>query len=340
MTDDATLTLSLDDARALAEEALRAGGCDDENARAVADIMIRAEADGCASHGLFRLPGYMAALESGKVDGAARPEITHLLPSVLRVDGHCGFAPLALEQVRPALIDAARTYGLAAASIIRAHHFSALWCEVEPLAEAGLCTFACTAYLPAMAPHGGYRALFGTNPMAFGWPRAGKPPMVFDQASAAMARGEVMIAARDGQPVPEGVGLDADGHPTTDPNAILDGGVLLPFGGHKGSAIAMLVELLAAGLTGDRFSYEAAEADNGDGGPPRGGEFLLAIDPSKFGDPGWLKHTEAFFDRLSAIPGTRLPGQRRHDNRARTAVSGIQMPSGLIQTIMEKSGKI
>merc|ERR1712138_88369 len=106
----------------------------------------------------------------------------------------------------------------------------------------------------------------------------GNNPVVFDMATATMAKGEVMIAARDGHELPNGVGLGPDGKPSNDPKEILKG-VLLPFGGYKGSAISLMVELFAAGLTGDNFSYEAGETDNNDGGPPKGGELIIAINP-------------------------------------------------------------
>jgi delta1-piperideine-2-carboxylate reductase len=142
--------------------------------------------------------------------------------------------------------------------------------------------------------------------------------MVIDMATAAMAQGEVQIAAREGHKVPRGTGLGPDGTLTTDPNEILKG-VLLPFGGYKGSAIALMVELLAAGAVGERFSFEAAEADNKDGGPPRGGEFMLAISPELLAGPDWAEHCEGFFRRFQAIEGVRLPGSRRHKNRLSTA---------------------
>jgi delta1-piperideine-2-carboxylate reductase len=168
--------------------------------------------------------------------------------------------------------------------------------------------------MPVVAPHGGRKALFGTNPISFAWPRPTKSPVVFDMATASMAMGEVQIAARDGHSVPLGTGLDAGGKLTTDPSEILKG-MLLPFGGHKGSAVALMVELLAAGAVGERFSFEAAEADNKDGGPPRGGEFMLAIDPQLVAGPDWAEHCEGFFRRFEAIEGARLPGARRHRNR-------------------------
>ncbi len=147
-----------------------------------------------------------------------------------------------------------------------------------------------------------------------------------------------MIAAREGRRLPAGVGLDAQGAATTDPQAIIDGGVLVPFGGYKGSAIALMVELLAAGLIGQAFSYEAKENDNGDGGPPRGGEFILAMDPTRFGDRDWLVHGERFLERLSGMQGVRLPGDRRYANRERNAEAGVEIPRSLHDSIAELTG--
>jgi delta1-piperideine-2-carboxylate reductase len=160
--------------------------------------------------------------------------------------------------------------------------------------------------------------------------------MVFDQASASMARGEVMIAARDGHDVPLGTGVDAEGNPTTEPQKIIDGGALLPFGGHKGSTIAMMIELLVAGLTGMDFSFEAQKNDNNDGGPPNGGEFMLALDPSRFGDEAnWLQHSESFLERLAGMEGAHMPGNRRYANRAKTAAEGIQVTETLLASCRE-----
>jgi delta1-piperideine-2-carboxylate reductase len=322
--------------RQLVENCLMANGANRENAAAVGRTIAAAERDGCASHGLFRMPGYIASLRSGKVNGNAQPSVSRISPAVVRVDGDHGYAPLALEAGREALIEAARENGIAAMALVNVHHFAALWVEVEPIAEAGCAAMAFTTYKPAVVPAGAKQPLFGTNPMCFGWPRGDRPPMVFDQASASMARGEVMIAARDGHAVPLGTGVDADGNPTTEPQKIIEGGALLPFGGHKGSTIAMMIELLVAGLTGMDFSYEAQKNDNNDGGPPNGGEFMLAIDPNRFGDAdNWLQHSEAFLARLAGMEGAHMPGNRRYANRAKTAAEGIQVIDSVLASCRE-----
>ena len=170
------------------------------------------------------------------------------------------------------------------------------------MADNGLPAIAMTAALPYVAPAGGAEAVYGTNPLAFAWPRKDQAPLAFDQAASARARGDVMIAARDGESVPEGVGLDAAGQPTTDPSAILNGGVQLPFGGYKGAAIAMMTELLAGPLIGERLSIEALDEPGGPEGMPLGGELILAFDP-KFtaGGDDWQGRSERLFSRLSLI---------------------------------------
>ena len=175
---------------------------------------------------------------------------------------------MVLNKSLPELIKAAKENGVAVLSITNSHHMAAMWPETEAIAEEGLVAFACTSYKPAVAPAGSIKPLFGTNPISFAWPRKNKPPVVYDMATASMAMGEVQVAKREGHKVPLGTGLTKEGKDTTDPAEIADGGVLLPFGGYKGSGIAMMVELLAGALVGDNFSYETAEKDNNDGGPP------------------------------------------------------------------------
>ena len=317
-----TVDLTLEDIHALAHETMTANGCDEANAAALADVIMRAEKDGSHSHGLFRVPGYVKALRSGKVDGTAKPRITQKTSAIVHVDGNGCFAPLAQAVGLPALAASAKETGVAALSLTNIYHFAALWPETEFLADRGLCGIACTAYMPMVAPAGSTEKLFGTNPLSFAWPRPGNSPVCYDMATSAMALGDVQIAARDGKSVPLGTGLDADGQPSTDP-AKIAAGVLLPFGGYKGSAIALMVELLAAGLTGDQFSFEAGENDNGDGGPARGGEIVIALSPSLIAGVGWEAHVEGFMLRLTGLEGVRVPGDRRHRNRLDTGPRAV-----------------
>ena len=310
-----TISLSLDEIYQLANKTLLANGCDEENANILSDTIMRAERDGSLSHGLFRLPAYVASLKSKKVNGKARPVIKKISSSVIKVLGNHALAPMVLKLGLPELIKLAKETGVAILAITNSHHMAAMWPETEAVAEEGLAAFACTSYKPMVAPAGAKKALFGTNPISFAWPRPGKTPVVYDMATAAMAMGEVQVAAREGHKVPIGTGLNIDGKETTDPKEITKGGVLLPFGGYKGSGIAMMVELLAGALIGETFSYETAAKDNKDGGPPSGGEFILAMSPEKIAGPNWDKHSNEFFEKMKSMDGVRLPGERRHKNR-------------------------
>ena len=310
-----TLSLTLDEIFELAKKTLLSNGCDEETATILADLIMKAERDGSLSHGLFRLPAYVSGLKSGKINGKARPEVKKISPSVIKVLGNNCLTPMVLNKSIPELVKAAKENGVAVLAITNSHHMAAMWFETEMVAEQGLVAFACTSYKPAVAPAGATKPLFGTNPISFAWPRPGKMPVVYDMATASMAMGEVQVAKREGHKVPLGTGLTKDGKETTDPGQIADGGVLLPFGGYKGSGIAMMVELLAGALVGDNFSFETAAKDNNDGGPPSGGEFILAISPEKLSGSGWDKHADEFFNKMKSMEGVRLPGERRHKNR-------------------------
>jgi len=310
-----TVSLTLNEILDLAKKTLLANGCDNETASILAELIMKAERDGSLSHGLFRLPAYVLGLKSGKINGKARPEVKKISPSVIKVLGNNCLAPMVLNKGLPELIRTAKENGVAVLAINNSHHMAAMWPETETVAEAGLVAFACTSYKPAVAPAGAIKPLFGTNPISFAWPRPGKTPVVFDMATASMAMGEVQVAKREGHKVPLGTGLTKEGKETTDPGKIADGGVLLPFGGYKGSGIAMMVELLAGALVGDNFSFETAAKDNNDGGPPSGGEFILAISPEKISGSGWDKHADEFFGKMKHMEGVRLPGERRHKNR-------------------------
>jgi delta1-piperideine-2-carboxylate reductase len=340
MTDLTRLTL--DQVHTLAWQVLRAQGVSEDQARAIADTVTAAERDDCKSHGLFRLPGYVSSVRSGKVTPDAVPQVRELAPAIVQVDGRNGFAPLALQLGCAPLAEKARRHGIAALAVTRIYHFAALWPEVEALAAQGLVAFAFTAAMSYVAPAGGSKPLYGTNPMAFAWPRTGHPPLVFDQASSASARGEIQLHLRDGSPLPTGWAIDAEGHPTTDPAAAL-AGAQLPFGGYKGAAIALMIELLAGALIGEVFSFEASEQDNDDGGPPIGGEFMIALDPARCVEPdhqpAQLAHAEQLFAKILAQGGTRLPSDRRYAARQRTPTEGITIPRALYEELQQLAAR-
>ena len=334
--DDA-VRMSLAEVHEASRRALLAKGFSPPHAEAIAATMTAAERDGSHHHGLFRLAFYASALEAGQASPDAEPTFEDLAPGVIRCDAGGAFAPLALELSAPRLVERARSPGIAALALNDALPVAPLGIEVERLAAEGLAAFAFVCAIPYVAPHGGTRPVFGTNPVAFGWPRPDRPPLVIDMASSMSARGEIQIRMRDGRSLPEGWAIDADGRPTTDPKAAL-AGAQLPFGGAKGSAIALMVELLAGPLVGDVISLEAGERDPAKTGAPRGGELVIAMDPARFtrgGDlPERLARGERLFRAILEQEGTRLPGDRRYASRARAEREGVLVPRSIHDSLV------
>ncbi len=324
-----TTCLNLDEIHHLALTALESNGFARAQANSIASSVTAAERDGCTSHGLFRVSFYINALQNPSADANAVPSLQVDDSTVVHVDGKNGFCPQALDVGLPALVKKARMHGTAALAIHNVYNIAALWPEVECLARQGLVAFAFTTSNAYVTPAGGTRPLFGTNPMAFGFPREAMPPLVFDQASSASARGEIQLHQRDGQPIPDGWAIDDQGRPTNDPDAAL-AGAQLPFGGHKGASIALMVELLAGALIGENFSVDSSNQDTHKVGAPFGGELLLAIDPSKFGSTAYLQRAELLFSQVLDMPGTRLPSQRRYEQREKSVAQGVEIPARLL----------
>lgn len=338
-----TTPMSLDAAHKLAFNALTRQGFSEPQAKAISDTVTAAERDACTSHGLFRIPFYINALKNPSCNATSVPTITAGDSAVVHVDALNGFCPIALQTGLPSLIEKTRIHGIAALAIHNTYNIAALWPEVEQLGEEGLVAMAFTAANSFVAPAGGIKPIFGTNPMAFAWPRGDKPPLVFDQASSACARGEIQLHLRDGKPIPEGWAVDANGNPTTDPAAALEG-AQLPFGGHKGSSLALMIELLAGALLGDLFSYESSQHDKHKVGAPFGGELVIAIDPTHFAPattkPGGslaaqTQHAEQLFAKILEQDGTRLPSSRRHKAREESLASGIHVATSLVETLQD-----
>lgn len=328
------INLSLEQVFELAHRALTHNGMADDHARAIAEVITQGQRDECHSHGLYRVLVCVRSLRSGKVDPAARPELSQPSPSIVKVDARYGYSLLAFQSGLPLLVEAARKQGVAALVIRNCFHFSALWPEVEAIAAHGLVGLAMTPSHAWVAPEGGSQGVFGTNPLAFAWPREGQEPFVFDFATSAIARGDIELHARQNQPIPLGWGVDAQGVPSTDARAVLDG-AMQTFGGHKGSALAAMVELLAGALIGDLTSAASLAFDAGAGATPCHGELLLAFDPQRFAgddlDAG-RQRAEQLFAAITG-QGARLPSQRRFAARRRSLAEGVWVERGLLRDI-------
>ncbi|WP_374981210.1 Ldh family oxidoreductase [Pseudomonas solani] len=328
------INLSLEQVHDLALRTLIGNGMGEDHARAIADTITLGQRDECHSHGLYRVLVCVHSLRSGKVDPNARPTLSRPAPAIVSVDAHRGYSLLALQAGLPLLVAQARELGVAALLIRNCFHFSALWPEVEAIAAEGLVGLAMTPSHAWVAPEGGSQGVFGTNPLAFAWPRAGREPFVFDFATSAIARGDIELHARQGKPIPLGWGLDAEGRPSTDARAVLEG-AMQTFGGHKGSALAAMIELMAGALIGDLTSAESLAFDAGAGATPCHGELLLAFDPARFLG-GALEEGQRRAEQLFAAitgQGARLPSQRRFDARQRSARDGVWVAKTLLDDI-------
>ncbi|WP_112195035.1 Ldh family oxidoreductase [Pseudomonas sp. LG1E9] len=325
IVEHATALIEFNDLVGLLHAVFIKHGTSPEVAAILAHNCASAERDGAHSHGVFRIPGYLSTLASGWVNGKAVPVVTDVASGFVRVDACNGFAQPALAVARGLLVEKARSAGIALMAIHNSHHFAALWPDVEPFAEEGLVALSVVNSMTCVVPHGADRPLFGTNPIAFAAPRADGAPIVFDLATSAIAHGDVQIAARKGERLPPGMGVDSLGQPTTDPKAVLEGGALLPFGGHKGSALSMMVELLAAALTGGNFSFEFNWADHPGARTPWTGQLLIVIDPSKTAGQNFAERSQELVRQMHAAGLRRLPGDRRHRTRARSLEAGIEL---------------
>ncbi|MCE2563594.1 Ldh family oxidoreductase [Komagataeibacter sp. FNDCF1] len=337
MTDESgCVRLPVEAVHDLAFRVLRHAGMSEPHARAIADVVTAGQRDDCQSHGLYRLLIITHTLRQGTVSGTATPVVHDRTPAVVAVDACSAFSPLAFEVGSRHLAEKARTVGIAALAINNCYHFSALWPEIETLTAQGLAAMAMTPSHAWVTPFGGgTRPTFGTNPMAFGWPRPDRFPYVFDFATSAAARGEIELHRRAGRPIPPGWGVDHAGHPTTDPDAVINGGSMLTFGGHKGSALSTMIELLAGPLIGDLTSLDSLERDGGAGGTPFHGELVIAFSPALLGlgdTQGDTQRAERLFDAI-VDQGARLPSQRRFAARERSLKEGVPIPLDLYHEV-------
>ena len=329
MTDFVQMNVS--EAEQLICNALKGSGAQTEVAMSVAKALVAAESEGQVGHGFSRLEDYAAQLKSGKINPLAEIQVQSPFPASISVDADCGFAYPALDEAIERGSEAAHLYGIASMSIFNSHHSGALSIQVEKLAQKGLIGMMVANTPKAIAPWGAAEAQFGTNPIAFAVPRADAPALVMDLSLSKVARGKVMNASKSGQPIPEGWALDGCGNPTTDPAAALQG-TMVPIGEAKGTALALMVETLAAVHTGSALSSAAGSFFNADGPPPRVGQFLLAIKPGQQPDgEGFAGRFEQLLGEINAAEGARLPGQRRLKAREVAQSEGLVVPSAYVE---------
>jgi (2R)-3-sulfolactate dehydrogenase (NADP+) len=313
----------------IATRALRNAGAHEQMAAITAQALVDAEAQGLASHGLSRVGQYATHLRNGRADGRAIAAVVAKKGGAVLVDARCGLAFPACALAVHEAIAGAREFGVSFAGVTNSHHFGVAAWHLRPVAEAGMVGLALGNSPSAMPAPGGRHGIFGTNPIAAVFPRRGVEPLVIDLSLSEVARGKVMVAAKEGRAIPPGWALDAQGNPTTDAKAALDG-MMLPMGGAKGAMLALIVEVLATALTGAAIGFEASSFFVAEGNRPRIGQAFLVI------DPGALAGSDVYHERIETLVAAmlqdedvRLPGARRDALMAKARSEGLSIGPAL-----------
>jgi (2R)-3-sulfolactate dehydrogenase (NADP+) len=324
---------SLHEVEALARLVLEAAGASAAAAEAVARSIRLAERDGIRSHGLLYLPIYAEHLRCGKVVGMAEPVVTQPKLGSIRVDAANGFAHAAIDAGWTRFTDAAQVCGVAAMALHRSYNCGVLGHHAERLAEAGLIGLCFTHAPASIAPIGGKVPVIGTNPFAIAVPDgAGNAMLVIDQSASVVAKSEILLRARKGEPIEPNWALDAEGRPTTVAEEALRGS-MLPSGGQKGFGIGLMVEILAAALSGANLSQDASPFSGTAGGPPGTGQCFIALDPQGFSGAVFDQSMRRLAASITDQPGARLPGARRKANRKRIEAEGVLVDAALLARI-------
>ena len=317
----------------LVSRQLQRAGASVATADCTARALVLAESQGLGSHGLSRVGQYSTHLRNGRANAAAVPHLLHRKGGALVIDAQEGLAFPACELAVQEAVAAARTHGVAIVGVVRSHHCGVVVDHLRAAADAGMVAIGFANSPAAMPAAGGKHPIFGTNPVAAIFPRRDAAPLMVDLSLSEVARGKLMVAAKEGRAIPAGWALDADGQPTTDAKAGLAGS-MLPLGAAtspKGAMLALVVELLVSALIGAQFGFEASSFFVDEGNRPGIGQAFIVI------DPGALAGREHFLDRIEMLvaemlkdEGVRLPGARREALRLKALDEGIDVPDAMV----------
>jgi len=325
--------IALAELREFASRALQRAGASETMAMMTAAALVDAEAQGLSSHGIARVAQYATHLRNGRADGRAIPVIARERGGAVLIDARCGLAFPACALAVGEAVCRAREFGVSFAAVTNSHHFGVAAWHLAPIAQARMVGLAFGNSPAAMPAAGGRRALFGTNPIAAVFPREASPPLTIDLSLSEAARGKVMVAAKEGRPIPLGWALDAHGQPTTDAKAALQGS-MLAMGGTKGAMLALVVELLVTALTGAAMGFEASSFFVDEGNRPRIGQAFVAIDPDALaGNARYFERVETLVTAMLDDEGVRLPGARRAALAECAAQDGVDIAPALLQQL-------
>lgn len=324
------MMVSLSELHRLCTGAAKAAGASKLVARSLADATVDAEVSGQKIVGVAHFFDYIDAFKAGRIDPSAMPVLKRLKPAVFHSDAMGGIAHLGFDRAFKRFASAAKKHGVALFTQGNAWTCGSLGYHAGRLAGEGLVALAATNASAMIAGGGAIRPIYGTNPMAFAAPVAGGPPLLIDQSSSATAFVNVRAAAGKGQNIPDGWAIDRDGKPTNDPKAAMEG-ALLAFGGARGGNLALMVEVMAAGLSGANWSLDAPPLF--DGNENSGvGLTIIAIDPASIA-PDFSERLGQQLKRLATEFGVHVPGMTKAHARARADKDGILVDAVLLERL-------
>ncbi len=331
-------SLKVTEVEELARGALIKAGARPDAAASLAKAIAAAERDGIASHGLAYLPTYCEHLACGKVVASAVPSLSQEMPGVIAVDAGSGFAHPAIDLGFGALVPLARSQGIALLAVRNSYNCGVLGYHTEKLAREGVLALGFTNAPASIAVSGGRKPVLGTNPWSIAVPDGkGGASIVIDQSASVVAKSEVAKRAREGKPIPLGWALDPEGEPTTDPNVGLKG-TMLPAGGYKGVGSALLVELMAACLTGATIGAKASPFSGTAGGPPKTGQCFIAIAPDVAAGGEFQARVSQLVAALTEEDSAHVPGKRRREARENAEREGVVVDPGILDKVRALAG--
>jgi (2R)-3-sulfolactate dehydrogenase (NADP+) len=328
--------LSLKEADALVQAALMKSGASQAMAQSVAHALVLAESQGQAGHGLSRVPQYATHLRNGRAHGQAIATIAQRKGAALVIDAHQGLAFPACDLAIAEGIQVAKELGVCFVGVKNSHHAGVIVDHLRAAASAGLVGLGFANSPSAMPAAGGKHAVFGTNPIAAIFPRRSADPLMIDLSLSEVARGKVMVAAKEGKAIPLGWALDKDGQPTTDAKAALEGSMLAVGSATstKGAMLALIIELLVTAVIGAQFGFEASSFFVDEGNQPKIGQAFLLIDPAALnGNDSYLDRIEVLVKEMLRDDGVRLAGARRLALERKAKEAGVNIPDALLQTL-------
>ncbi len=345
------VTFSASQWRLVGRATFQAAGATESNAVRVTDALVDSSLTGHDSHGVIRIIQYTKAIERGEIDPAAQPEVVKETAVTSLVDGKWTFGQVGAENCMKKAISQARENGIAISGLIRANHIGRVGEYAEMAHEAGMIGMifvggfgsAGGASNSGVAPYGGSRPAFGTNPIAIGLPAGEQPPVTVDFATSAVAGGKISLARAKGAQLPPGCILDKGGNPTTNPEDFYKGGMLTTFGGHKGYGLAVAIQLLGQALVGgDRYGEEGVLG----GSYRKTSSTFIAIDPGVFRPLDEYKASaDASLNRIRAVPPAHgfdevlIPGEPERRSKKQRLTQGISLPDSSWRDLQELAAK-